>query len=339
MASLISDNARAAAAPCLEIKISKDLTSIPADRSILARLQFGDVHCANEKYLSVQTDLQVLEAGLLAQYWLADGPVQQDQYKGVCYACNQHVLFGHVRVACRDEDSLQRLVEQVYDEIYGCLMHTGCVHLLRTWNYFPRITGFDTGQDESNRYKLFCRGRLQAMQAHAVDDNVYPAATVIGNQGSHLQVYFLASDTAGVAVENPRQTSAYSYPTTDSLSQPLFSRGILKTWDNRTHFYVSGTASIIGHETRHIDDVRAQLNEAINNVEMLVAHANEQCGTHLNAQNNLLYMKVYVRRSEDITCIKQVLAARLPVEVPHVLLLGDMCRDDLLVEVEVSYQA
>ena len=177
------------------------------------------------------------------------------------------------------------------------------------------------------------------MQSCDIKTKVYPAATVIGNHENTYQIYFLASDTPGTAVENPRQTSAYHYPVEDQHTQPLFSRGLIKTWGQRTHFYVSGTASIVGHETLHINDVCAQLNEAINNVETLVAHANDKYHTQLNAQDDLLYMKVYIRRRENVDQIKQVLAARLSSTTPRALLLGDMCRENLLVEIEAFYQA
>ena len=71
----------------------------------------------------------------------------------------------------------------------------------------------------------------------------------------------------------------------------------------------------------------------------VVAHANDQHQTQLNAQDDLLYMKVYIRHRNDVPHIKQVLAARLSSTTPRILLLGDMCRDDLLVEIEAFYQA
>ena len=209
---------------------------------------------------------------------------------------------------------------------------------MRTWNFFPGITNYSSEDQSANRYDIFCKSRLHAMQASKVNNEIYPAATVIGNHENCLQIYFLASDTPGIAVENPRQTSAYKYPVSVEQSQPLFSRGLLKTWGNKIHFYVSGTAIIVGYKTLHINDVSAQLNEAINNVETLITHANNQHNTQLNAQDDLLYMKIYIRRKEDVSKINKVLAARLSDDTPRILLLGDMCREDLLVEIEAFYQ-
>ena len=339
MSTRIPKTMAAPTTPCLDITISNDARPPTSDRPILTHLYFGDKSYTNSNCLSIRTGLTVLGSNLFAQYWFTDKAVEQRQYKHVQLAYNRQMLFGHIQRPLRIEDNLQHLTEQAYREVFECLRTTGCTHLLRTWNYFPEITKACPAPQSANRYESFCSGRLQAMRVCGIENKIYPAATVIGNQGNCLQIYFLASDTPGMAIENPRQTSAYHYPVEDAVTQPLFSRGMLKVWGSRTHFYVSGTASIVGHETTHIDDVGAQLNEAINNIETLVAHTNDQHQTQLNAQDDLLYMKVYLRHGKDTAHIEQILAARLSGTTPRILLLGDMCRDDLLVEIEAFYQA
>ncbi len=338
----LSINELTSATANLNIAVSEDPTPMQTDQPLLTYLYFGqsdeDNHI-HDHHLSIQTSLNVLGSNLFSQYWFTDKEVNRSTYKNVHYAGNAQMLFGHVQLPCTDDESFIYGSEQAYQEIFECLAKAGCKHLLRTWNYFPGITSIVQGYAHTNRYELFCRARLNAMQKCNIDNAIYPAATVIGNQQQVLQVYFLASDTPGIAVENPRQTSAYHYPVNDILKRPLFSRGILKVWGNRTHFYVSGTASIVGHQTQHVDDVCEQLNESINNVETLVAHANDQHQTQLNAQDDLLYMKVYIRHRKDVAHIKKILAARLSGTTPRILLLGDMCREDLLVEIEAFYQA
>ena len=327
------------APPCLEITVGQKALSPPMDWSALAYFHFGDTRQANGDGLAIQTGLQALESEPLVQYWITDEPVQRGQYETVNYVGNRHVLFGYIHLPVRGgQDNFQQLTERAYGEIYRCLAHTGCNHLLRTWNYFPHITDFDDSQGKVNRYEQFCCGRLRAMQKYAIGNSPYPAATVIGNHSDRFHLGFLASDTAGIGVENPRQTSAHHYPVTNALNRPLFSRGILKEWRNCTHFYVSGTASIVGHETQHTNDVGAQLDEAISNVERLVEHVNVQHRAQLHARDNLLYVQVYIRHGTDTSRIKQVLAERLPGATSRVLLQGEMCRDNLLVEIEAAYQ-
>ena len=334
-----SNGAATALSPPLDIIVCEDAAALSIQQPLLTHLYFGDSGEADHGCLSIQTELELLGSNLFAQYWFTDQQVSQAKYKNIHYAHTPQMMFGLIQLACSSNEDFQALTHKAYCEIYECLQTSSCKHLLRTWNFFPQITDSDTHNSQQDRYQVFCHGRLQAMHDSGIKTKVYPAATVIGNHDNNLQIYFLAGDTPGTAVENPRQTSAYHYPVQDNFTQPLFSRGLLKTWGKRIHFYVSGTASIVGHETLHIDDVCAQLNESINNVETLVAHANDQHHTQLNAQDDLLYMKVYVRHREDAEQINQVLAARLSSNTPRALLLGDMCRENLLVEIEAFYQA
>jgi len=328
----------ASSSPPLDIVVCEDKT-VPLKQPLLTHLYFGDNDNTAHDCLSIQTELELLGSNLFAQYWFTDQQVKQSTFKNIRFAHTQQMMFGLIQLRCAGVEDFHSLTHKAYCEIYECLQSVSCKNLLRTWSFFPQITNLDSKQPHLNRYEVFCQGRLKAMQDSGIKTQVYPAATVIGSHDDHLQIYFLASDMPGIAVENPRQTSAYHYPVEDNHTQPLFSRGLLKTWGQRTHFYVSGTASIVGHETLHIDDVCAQLNESINNVETLVAHANDKHHTQLNAQDDLLYMKVYIRHREDVEQINQVLAARLSNNTPRALLLGDMCRENLLVEIEAFYQA
>lgn len=329
---------RSGATPSLKVAVHEDAVQSVEDYTLLARVHSGNPPRSEESCLAIENSLEVLqESNSFFQNWYTNHKVTHGQYANIQYSGNPQMLFGHILVPCSDSVNFQAMVQQTYQKIYGCLQSTGCEHLLRTWNYFPGIT--DPADNQFDRYNLFCSARLQAMQACSIENRVYPAATVIGSQDNFLQIYFLAADAPGIAVENPRQTSAYDYPTTGTRAPPLFSRGVLKAWDRRIHFYVSGTASIIGHETQHVDDVAAQLNESLNNVETLVVHANHLHETQMNAQDDLLYMKVYVRHGRDVPHIKNVLAARLPSSTQRILLQGDMCRTDLLVEIEALYQS
>lgn len=322
----------------LEVAVRESADRAVGTPDLLAHVHFGDSGRYQAKGWSVTSSLEVLQGSdFHFQDWYTNGPVTQGEHANIRHSGHSQVLFGQIRLACPESGDFQALVKQAYQEIYDCLQHGSCNHLLRTWNYFPGIT--DPAGSQSSRYDLFCSARLLAMQACNAENSIYPAATVIGNRNPVLQIYFLAGDAPGIAVENPRQTSAYDYPTTDVQAPPLFSRGVLKPWGERMHFYVSGTASIVGHETRHVDDVGAQLNESLNNVETLVVHANHRHRTQLNAQDDLLCMKVYVRHRRDVPHIQRVLAARLPSTTPRILLLGEMCRTDLLVEIEALYQS
>jgi hypothetical protein len=83
---------------------------------------------------------------------------------------------------------------------------------------------------------------------------------------------------------------------------------------------ISGTASIVGHESRHPGDAREQLEEIVRNLAALP-----------NGRQRLL--KVYVRDAAFVDAVDARLRELYPAgEV--VFLAGDICRRELAVEIE-----
>ena len=146
-----------------------------------------------------------------------------------------------------------------------------------------------------------------------------------------MLIYALASRTPGIQVENPRQVSAFRYPPQYGPKSPSFSRAMLKDWGaGGWHLYISGTASILGHATVHANDVLAQTQETLHNLEALVETANRQTQAALR----MSLLKVYVRDQTDPAVLRELIAARFGRETPTLLLQADICRRDLLVEIE-----
>src|SRR5690606_1613171 len=136
--------------------------------------------------------------------------------------------------------------------------------LLRIWNYLDAIT---VGEGDLERYRQFCVGRARGLGSFDVDR--LPAATAIGCRDGRrvLQVYWLASHAAGTPLENPRQVAAYRYPRQYGPQAPSFARAMLPPAGSDLPLLLSGTASVVGHETRHADDLAAQLAETFANFD------------------------------------------------------------------------
>ena len=140
-------------------------------------------------------------------------------------------------------------------------------------------------------------------------------------------------------IENPRQTSAYHYPRKFGRHSPIFSRACI--WgDSGGRLFVSGTASIVGHETIHRGDVIAQTRETIVNIGALLEQANRIVGASRYSLDSLK-LKVYLRNPSDLPGVEAALAgllrsgASLPHPAPFIVYLqADVCREDLLVEIE-----
>jgi enamine deaminase RidA (YjgF/YER057c/UK114 family) len=99
--------------------------------------------------------------------------------------------------------------------------------------------------------------------------------------------------------------------------------------------FISGTASIVGHQTVHAGDVAAQTRETLVNIEALLNEANRVSGGRRFNLETLAY-KVYVRNSGDLPLIQSQLHAALGSQARLVYLRADICRQDLLVEIEAT---
>lgn len=195
--------------------------------------------------------------------------------------------------------------------------------VLRIWNYIGAI---NHGDGDQERYKQFCEGR-----AHGQGDffaEGYPAATAIGHHGAehHLQVYLLACTHAGERVENPRQVSAWHYPRQYGRTSPGFARAM--TLPAQDVLAISGTAAVVGHASAHVGDLEAQLNETLTNLAALLASADMPAGFDTHSP-----LKAYVRHPADAPRVREILQQRLP-GVPVLMLHGDVCRSELLVELD-----
>jgi enamine deaminase RidA (YjgF/YER057c/UK114 family) len=139
-----------------------------------------------------------------------------------------------------------------------------------------------------------------------------------------------------VPLENPRQTAAYRYGARYSPQSPKFSRAMTVTCGPYAMIFVSGTASITASETRHDGDAAAQTRETLDNIAALIAEENlarhglPGRGTTLDG---IGLARVYVKRMNDYERVRAVCEERLG-ELPTVYAVADVCRPDLLVEIE-----
>ncbi len=236
-----------------------------------------------------------------------------------------------------DAGALLRATEIAYQEIFAALEQTGHRHLIRIWNYLPEI---NREADGDERYRLFNSARQLAFRKSGqATVGTVPAACALGSPaGSPISIYFLAARRPPTMIENPRQTSAYHYPPKFGRHSPIFSRACLLNASAGTNLFVSGTASIVGHETIHHGDVDAQTRETMANIEALLGEANRAVGLERYSLDGLKF-KVYVRRPSDLGAIERVLSRSLHRSTPIVYLHADVCREDLLVEIEATGDA
>ena len=286
-----------------------------------------------------------LDAGdSICEVWHGSEPLTEGQCGAIHYRHDESTLFGVIALpevlfeAGSDKTPLQQATESAYRQVFALLDTLRFPYLFRFWNYIADINTHSFGLE---RYRQFNQGRQDAFLAHGRDvaGNV-PAACALGfgpgrSAQGPLTIAFLAGRVAPLNIENPRQVSAYEYPQEYGPRSPTFSRASLVRLGQDQVLFISGTASIVGHATLHPADVVAQTRETMTNIEAVLAETNRlarMTGFDLAS----LHYKVYVRRPADLGQIRAELAHCVGNKLKAVYLQADVCRQDLLLEIEAT---
>ncbi len=212
-------------------------------------------------------------------------------------------------------------------------------HPIRLWNFIPKILS-PLGSLE-HRYMVFNAGRYRAFHRwHDAGMEKVATASGVGHFGRDLMVHCLAADRAGKAVENPRQTPSYRYSKRFGPLPPCFARATRfskKADDSSPWLLVGGTASVRGEDSIYVDDLERQLDETLRNLASVVREgfccpAPDSCPT--KALRTFQSLRVYYVDDRDLEQIASTLDQRLPASVAVEYQRADLCRPDLLVEIE-----
>jgi chorismate lyase/3-hydroxybenzoate synthase len=206
-------------------------------------------------------------------------------------------------------------------------------HLVRVWNHLHAI---NEGNGDLERYRQFCIGRARGL-GDLTDDRL-PAGTAVGrrDRAGLLQICWLAALHPGRPVGNPRQVQAYQYPRQYGPTPPSFSRAILLP---NGALIGSGTASIVGHASLHPGDLKAQIAETLANLREL-CRAGDQMAAHRQGGNRddaEVAVKVYLRHGASAPTAAATILAGLSGAKRLLLLEADICRQELLVEIECTW--
>lgn len=251
-------------------------------------------------------------------------PVLVDAHPGEFSLISKQI----VGAAALPVDAFTDAVAEHYRQIIAALDEQQR-HAVRIWNFVPQIQACTPDGD---RYMAFNAGRFAAFAdwfgGFAQFPLAMPTASAVGTGGSSLWIHVLASNATGTPVENPRQTPSYRYSRRYGAQPPCFARAT-KLCDT---LFIGGTASIVGEDSHHLGDVEVQTRETLRNLAALIASA-----TALPTSDTLgalCDVRVHLSDPEHADRVVQILAGALPETCDMEFVEAQLCRRELLVEIE-----
>lgn len=303
------------------------------DESVLAALVYGTSAAATDDARVIHVGLPTADGGPAVEYWRSSGPTTTVVSGPIRCAIQGDFLFGWLEVHERDHGGMLPAAEAAYRMLLEFQRLQPQRHLLRIWNHLHAI---NDGDGDLERYRQFCIGRARGLGDLKLGH--LPAGTAVGrrDRAGLLQVCWLAGRQPGRPVGNPRQIHAYEYPRQYGPTPPSFSRAMLLPNDE---LIGSGTASIVGHESLHGGNLDAQIDETLTNLREL-CRAGDRMIAHLpRADRNdaAVAVKVYLRSGDAAITAAARIQAGLPGLKSLLLLEADICRRELLVEIECTW--
>jgi hypothetical protein len=212
--------------------------------------------------------------------------------------------------------------------------------LARVWNYVPDINDESTGLENYRRFNL---GRWQAYH-DAFGDNFptwLPAASAVGINNGALVTIFIGTKHHAHPFENPQQIPAWRYPVVHGPKAPSFARAccVEAPCTAPEPAWISGTASIKGHESIGVGNLREQLEVTLDNLDIMARELGSDSLAQAMTQP-ASYLKVYLRRPEDAATTQAFLIEKniLSPDLSRASFIqADICRTELDVEIEMSF--
>lgn len=243
-------------------------------------------------------------------------------------------------VASDISQSIDRQADEIFKRVEEILRQENCQtgDITRQWNYIEQITLMS---ESGQHYQLFNDSRSR-FYSKAEWTNGYPAATGIGTSAGGVIVVFDAvrdSAKCSLAVDNPLQISAHAYSQqvlinrgTEHKSTPKFERARYISTPTPS-VYVSGTAAIRGEESC-LKDAVGQAALTMENIDCLVSAENLQAsGVKQSVDMQYGAMRAYLKHGSDTQKVSAWIGENYP-QVDMLYLLADICREELLIEIE-----
>lgn len=239
---------------------------------------------------------------------------------------DDHIRYGRlvgllpVDACAERADQTRSIFAQMDVLLQNSGMHFSDV--LRTWFYNDEILDW---------YGPFNTVRTRFFEERKVFEGLLPASTGVG--GRNMPGAALLSGLVAIRTDHP---DVKAFEVSSPLQSPApeygssFSRAVELQSPDLRRLYVSGTASIDGHgETVFLDDPAGQVDMTMKVVAALLDSREMDWG-------DITRSLVYFKRAADAPLFRKYCSENGVPPFPAVILENDICRDDLLFEIEVD---
>ncbi|MDP6046329.1 MAG: Rid family hydrolase [Phycisphaerae bacterium] len=236
-----------------------------------------------------------------------------------------HSLWGQLLPQPSDNCSPYNQTEGILNTLSEAMAkHGGTVkdNVIRTWFYVRDIDNNYAGMVDARR-EWFAEVGMTTdthyITSTGIEGNVAkPSDLVMLNYLAVLgldkqQIHFMS------ALDNLCPTHKYGV---------TFERGTRITFGDRSHYYISGTASIDNKgDVLHIGDVIKQTERTLENISALMTESG-------GALEDMKLIIVYLRDRADYQQVDEYLAEHMPKSTAYIIVEGAVCRPTWLIEMD-----
>lgn len=201
---------------------------------------------------------------------------------------------------------------------FGATLGDNCI---RTW-FFVR--------DVDTQYAGMVRARRENFEKQGLTEQThYIASTGIGGVPGETKALVQLGTYALTGFQPEQQCYLYAKTHLNPTYEygVTFERGTKLKFGDRSHVFISGTASINNRgEVVHVGDIRQQTYRMWENVEALLQEGGMD-------YSDVMHLVVYLRDTADYEVVRDMFCERFP-DIPTVISLAPVCRPTWLIEME-----
>ncbi len=195
-------------------------------------------------------------------------------------------------------------------------------NVLRTWFYIRDIDNNYHGMVNARR-EWFDKENMTKDTHYITSTGIEGCSALASNL---VQLSYISA--LGVKKEQIEFLAAPEYMNPTHEYGVTFERGVKVTYGDRTHYYISGTASIDNEgNILYPNDVVKQIERVFTNIEALLVG-------YKASISDLKIILVYLRDYSDYQVISDYLEKRFQGSIPYIILKAPICRPGWLVEIE-----